>query len=115
MFETVIEVTNDKEDIEIKEDIQDIDKLNYLAGKKVSHIKKQIMEGVIKAHVSGDVPNLKLSIEKIDEYHVGYLLYFFMFACGISGYILGVNPFNQEGVEEYKKNMLALLKMKNND
>lgn len=112
MFETVIEVTSDKTDVTVKDDGQNIDGLNYLVGKKVSYIKKQIVEGVTKAHVFGNVPNIRLTIEKLDEYHIGYLLYFFMFACGISGYILGVNPFNQDGVEEYKKNVLALLKLK---
>ena len=67
------------------------------------------MQGTILAHVDGEVPNLVLNIEQLDAYHLGYLLYFFMFACGVSGYILGVNPFNQPGVEDYKKNMFALL------
>ncbi len=117
IFETVIETTEvsqkkayfDKDPV-INYSSQNIDGLNYLSDKRISYIKKQTTEGVIKAHISGNVPNIKLSIKEINEYYIGYLLYFFMFSCGVSGYILDVNPFNQEGVEEYKKNMMALLR-----
>lgn len=114
IFETVIVVKEDREDITVVEDAQNIDKLNYLAGKNISFIRKQIMEGVSTAHYQGNCPNIILTIDKIDEYHIGYLMYFFMYACGISGYLLNVNPFNQDGVELYKNNMFALLKGKKN-
>lgn len=117
IFETIIDITevSQKKTYLISDPIinyssQDIDKLNYLSDKKVSYIRKQTMDGVIKAHISGNVPNIRLTIKEINEYYVGYLLYFFMFSCGVSGYILDVNPFNQDGVEEYKKNMMALLR-----
>lgn len=110
IFETVISVDEDLHNIVINKDEENNDKLNYLAGKDMTYIRKQIEKGVIKAHIEGDVPNIIINIKKINEYSIGYLLYFFMFACGVSGYLLDVNPFNQEGVEAYKKNVMALLK-----
>ena len=109
MFETVLNINNPEQNIILKKSEQDLDGLNYLAGTDADSVAKRAMEGTILAHVDGGVPNLVLNIEKLDAYTMGYLLYFFMFACGVSGYILDVNPFNQPGVEDYKKNMFALL------
>lgn len=109
MFETVLNIKNPEQNIILKKAEQDLDGLNYLAGTDADSVAKRAMEGTILAHVDGGVPNLVLNIEKLDAYTMGYLLYFFMFACGVSGYILDVNPFNQPGVEDYKKNMFALL------
>ena len=83
--------------------------MNYLAGKNVDFVNKSAMNGTILAHTDGNVPNLKVNIPEPDEYSLGQLFYFFEFACGVSGYLLGVNPFNQPGVESYKSNMFALL------
>lgn len=109
MFETVIYVENSKENITIGEDADNVDGLNFLAGKTVDFVNKKAFEGTLLAHTDGGVPNLVLKIKSLDEYTLGQLIYFFEKACGISGYILGVNPFNQPGVEGYKKNMFALL------
>lgn len=109
MFETVMEVENSTEEIIIGEEPVDLDGLNYLAGKSVDFVNKSAMNGTILAHTDGNVPNLKVNIPAQDEYSLGQLFYMFEFACGVSGYILGVNPFNQPGVESYKKNMFALL------
>ena len=109
MFETVMEVEEPCEEIILKEEPVDLDGLNYLAGKSVDFVNKSAMNGTILAHTDGNVPNLKVSIPKQDEFYLGELFYFFEFACGVSGYMLGVNPFNQPGVECYKKNMFALL------
>ena len=109
MFETVLNIQNPEQNIILKKVEQDLDGLNYLAGTDADSVAKRAMEGTILAHVDGGVPNLVLNIEKLDAHTMGYLLYFFMFACGVSGYILDVNPFNQPGVEDYKKNMFALL------
>ena len=109
MFETVMEVEESAEEIIIGEEPVDLDGLNYLAGKNVDFVNKSAMQGTMLAHTDGNVPNLLVKIPRPDEYSLGQLLYFFEFACGISGYILGVNPFNQPGVESYKKNMFALL------
>lgn len=109
MFETVLNVVNPEKNIILTKEEQDLDGLNYLAGKDFDSVAKNAMNGTILAHVDGGVPNVVLNIEKLDAYEMGYLLYFFMFACGVSGYILDVNPFNQPGVEDYKKNMFALL------
>ncbi len=109
LFETVIYVENSKEDITIGEDKDNVDGLNFLAGKTVDFVNKKAFEGTLLAHTDGGVPNLILKIKALDEYTLGQLVYFFEKACGISGYILGVNPFNQPGVESYKKNMFALL------
>ena len=109
MFETVIFFDNAKKDIVIKEDGDNVDGLNFLAGKNVSYVNEQAFNGTLLAHTDGDVPNLILRVENMDEYCLGNLIYFFEKACGISGYVLGVNPFDQPGVEDYKKNMFALL------
>ncbi len=109
MFETVMNVEESQCEITIGEEPVDLDGLNYLAGKTVDFVNKSAMNGTILAHTDGNVPNLKINIPRQDEYTLGQLFYFFEFACGVSGYILGVNPFNQPGVESYKKNMFALL------
>ncbi len=109
MFETVLNVEESTEEIVIEEEPVDLDGLNYLSGKTVDFVNKSAMNGTMLAHTDGNVPNLVVKIPKQDEFSLGQLLYFFEFACGVSGYILGVNPFNQPGVESYKKNMFALL------
>ncbi|MEZ3502974.1 MAG: glucose-6-phosphate isomerase [Lachnospiraceae bacterium] len=109
MFETVLEVEACEQEIIMGEEPVDLDGLNYLAGRNVDFINKSAMNGTILAHTDGDVPNLMVRIPRQDEFSLGQLFYFFEFACGISGYLLGVNPFNQPGVESYKKNMFALL------
>jgi glucose-6-phosphate isomerase len=109
IFETVISVEKPNRSVVIPSDQENLDGLNFLAGKRVDEVNKMAELGTQIAHVDGGVPNLKVSIEKIDELNLGRLIYFFERACGISGYILGVNPFNQPGVEAYKKNMFALL------
>jgi len=108
LFETVIQVKK-TDKLVIPHDELDLDKLNYIAGKEVSYVNLQALKGTAMAHVDGDVPNLLLTIDKMDAYHFGYLVYFFEIACAMSAYLLGVNPFNQPGVEAYKKNMFALL------
>jgi len=109
MFETVLNIEKVKHTIVIEEEAIDLDGLNYLAGKTVDFINKSAMNGTILAHTDGNVPNLLVNIPEQNEFYLGELFYFFEFACGMSGYILGVNPFNQPGVESYKKNMFALL------
>lgn len=109
MFETVINVESPKCSFEIEEEPVDLDGLNYLAGKTVDFINKSAMNGTILAHTDGNVPNLMVSVPEQNAFYLGQLFYFFEFACGISGYISGVNPFDQPGVESYKKNMFALL------
>ncbi len=109
MYETVLKVEESQEEIVIGEEPVDLDGLNYLAGKNVDFVNKSAMNGTILAHTDGNVPNLVISIPAQDEYSLGQLFYMFEFACGVSGYISGVNPFNQPGVESYKKNMFALL------
>ena len=109
MFETVLNVEESTEEIVIEEEPVDLDGLNYLTGKTVDFVNKSAMNGTMLAHTDGNVPNLVVKIPKQDEFSLGQLFYFFEFACGVSGYILGVNPFNQPGVESYKKNMFALL------
>lgn len=109
MYETVMSVEESTEEIVINEEAVDLDGLNYLAGKNMDFVNKSAMNGTILAHTDGNVPNLKISIPAQDEFSLGQLFYMFEFACGVSGYILGVNPFNQPGVESYKKNMFALL------
>ena len=110
LFETVISIENPNSDITINSDDDNLDGLNYLTGKTLDYVNKKAMEGTIKAHVTGDVPNIKITMDKLDENNLGQLIYFFEKACAMSGCILGVNPFNQPGVEEYKKNMFKLLK-----
>ena len=109
MFETVMNVEEARETITIEKEAEDLDGLNYLAGKTMDFVNKSAMNGTILAHTDGNVSNLMIKIPKMDEFHLGQLFYFFEFACGVSGYILGVNPFNQPGVESYKRNMFALL------
>ena len=109
MFETVMNVEQSREEITINEEPVDLDGLNYLAGKNMDFVNKSAMNGTILAHTDGNVPNLRVNIPAQDAYSLGQLFYFFEFACGVSGYLLGVNPFNQPGVESYKKNMFALL------
>ncbi|MCH5179682.1 MAG: glucose-6-phosphate isomerase [Erysipelotrichales bacterium] len=110
MFETIIKVDNPTLDIEIPHDDDDLDGLNYLEGKTLSFVNEKAMQGTLKAHVEvGKVPNIVISVEKMDSYHLGGLLYFFMRACAMSAYLLEINPFNQPGVEVYKKNMFHLL------
>ena len=109
LFETVISIVKSKTDIKINSDDDDLDGLNYLTGKGLDYINKKAMEGTIEAHVSGDVPNILISMKKLDEQNLGELIYFFEKSCAVSGMILGINPFNQPGVEEYKKNMFRLL------
>ena len=109
MFETVLNVEKAREEITIEAEDEDLDGLNYLAGKTVDFVNKCAMNGTILAHTDGNTPNLMVKIPEQNEFYVGELFYFFEFACGLSGYILGVNPFNQPGVESYKHNMFALL------
>ncbi len=109
LFETVISVNEPNSDIKIQPDEDNLDGLNYLAGKTVDYVNKKAMEGTIEAHVTGDVPNIKITLDKLDEINLGQLIYFFEKACSVSGMILGINPFDQPGVEKYKKNMFHLL------
>ncbi len=109
IFETVLHVETPHSDVTIKEDSDNVDGLNFLAGKAVSFVNEKAFLGTVLAHNDGGVPNLILNIPALNEYYFGQLVYFFEKACGISGYLLGVNPFNQPGVENYKKNMFALL------
>ena len=109
IFETVLCIESPKSNITINSDDDNLDGLNYLAGKNLDYVNKKAMEGTIEAHVSGGVPNIIIKIEKLDEENLGGLIYFFELACAMSGSILNVNPFNQPGVEEYKKNMFRLL------
>ena len=109
MFETVVKINELDSDVEIEKAENDGDGLNFLAGKNMSFVNDKAFEGTILAHTDGGVPNYVIEMDKADEYNLGYLIYFFEKACAISGYMLGVNPFNQPGVESYKKNMFALL------
>lgn len=109
LFETVVKVETPRHDIEIESEDNNLDGLNYLAGKTVDFVNNKAFEGTLLAHTDGGVPNLVVYIPKMDAYTFGYLVYFFEKACGMSGYLLGVNPFDQPGVEAYKKNMFALL------
>ena len=109
MFETVLNVEKAREEITIEAEDEDLDGLNYLAGKTVDFVNKCAMNGTILAHTDGNTHNLMVKIPEQNEFYLGELFYFFEFACGLSGYILGVNPFNQPGVESYKHNMFALL------
>ena len=110
LFETVVSVKTPNSDFIINSDDDNLDGLNYLAGKKLDYVNKKAMEGTVQAHVSGDVPNIGVLMNKLDEENIGELIYFFEKACAMSGSLLGVNPFNQPGVEKYKKNMFKLLK-----
>ena len=109
LFETVVNIEKPKYEIEIEEDAENLDGLNFLTGKTMDFVNKQAFHGTVLAHNDGGVPNMVLNVPEISAYYFGYMVYFFEKACGISGYLLGVNPFNQPGVEAYKKNMFALL------
>ena len=109
LFETVLNVEKPRRVIELKSEEKDLDGLNYLSEKTMDFVNEKAFQGTLLAHTDGQVPNLLINIPTLDEYNFGYLVYFFEKACGISGYLLGVNPFNQPGVEAYKKNMFALL------
>jgi len=109
IFETVISVEHPNATLQVPSDEENLDGLNFLAGKRIDEVNKMAELGTQLAHVDGGVPNIRISIEKLDEYHLGQLIYFFEIGCGISGLMLGVNPFNQPGVEAYKRNMFALL------
>lgn len=109
MFETVINVEDTSSEVILEEEEVDLDGLNYLAGKSIDFINKSAMKGTLLAHTDGNVPNLMVTIPEQNEFYLGELFYFFEFACGVSGYMLSVNPFDQPGVESYKKNMFALL------
>ena len=109
IFETVLSVDHVDHSLVVPSDEQNLDGLNFLAGKHVDQVNKMAELGTQLAHVDGGVPNIRICIERLDEENIGQLLYFFEKACGVSGYVLGVNPFNQPGVEAYKKNMFALL------
>ena len=110
MFETTVTVENAARKVVIGSDAQNLDQLNYLAGQRVEHCNKMAQLGTQLAHIDGGVPQMEICVDKIDEASLGALFYFFEFACGISAYVLGINPFNQPGVEAYKKNMFALLR-----
>jgi glucose-6-phosphate isomerase len=109
LFETVLSVDKVNFEVRVPEDKDDLDKLNFLAGKRVDEINKMAELGTMIAHVDGGVPNMRIDIPKLNEYYLGQLIYFFELACGLSGYTLNVNPFDQPGVEAYKTNMFALL------
>ncbi len=109
LMETIVAIQKENVDITIKRDDDNLDGLNYLEGKTVGYVNQKAMEGTIEAHVSGGVPNFVIELEKLDEAAIGHLIYFFELACAVSGKILGVNPFNQPGVETYKTNMFIRL------
>lgn len=109
MFETVVDIKNPKQDLFIDEDEQNLDGLNFLSNQNMSVVNRKAFEGTVLAHTEGGVPNIVIEVDALDEENFGELVYFFEKACAISGYMLGVNPFNQPGVESYKKNMFALL------
>ena len=109
LFETVLSIKEDEEKMVIKEETDNSDGLNFLAGKTLDEVNKKAMQATVLAHIDGGTPNLILNLPKLDAFNLGYLIYFWEKACGISGYLLGVNPFDQPGVEAYKKNMFALL------
>ncbi len=109
LFETVISIKNSKYKLLVPDDENNLDKLNYLAGKRVDEVNKMAELGTLMAHIDGGVPNIRIEVDTLDEYNMGQLIYFFEISCAISGYTLGINPFDQPGVEAYKKNMFALL------
>ena len=109
LFETVVDFATPAADLTVEEDPENLDGLNFLSGMAMRQINRRAMQGTILAHTRGGVPNLVLEVPAINEEEYGYMVYFFMLACGVSGYLLGVNPFDQPGVEAYKKNMFALL------
>ena len=109
LFETIINIDSGSKDLTIKSNDENLDGLNYLEGKTLNWVNKQAMMGTVLAHNDGGVPVVLINIPELSPYHFGYLVYFFELSCGLSAYLLGVNPFNQPGVEAYKKNMFALL------
>ena len=109
LFETAILVENPRKNVTIKETADNLDGINFLAGKTLDYVNSKAAQGTALAHMDGGVPNLAVRVPCLDAYNFGYMVYFFEKACGISGYLLGVNPFDQPGVEAYKKNMFALL------
>ena len=109
LFETLIQIGTPEVDIVLQKESNDLDGLNYLAGKTMDYVNKKAAEGTLEAHVDGGVPNLVINLPAATPYHLGYLFFFFEKACAVSGYLLAVNPFDQPGVEAYKKNMFRLL------
>lgn len=109
IFETVLNIENENSALNIPEDPKDLDGLNYIAGKRISEVNRKAMEGTVMAHLDGGVPNILINIPELTPYYLGQLIYFFERACAVSAYLLGVNPFDQPGVEAYKKNMFDLL------
>ena len=109
LFETVINIKEADSNVFINQDEENLDELNYLTGKGLDEINRKAMEGTIEAHIEGEVPNIILTMDNLNEYTLGHLIYFFELACAMSGKILGINPFNQPGVEKYKTNMFKLL------
>ncbi len=109
LFETIINIKNSNSDIIVSYDEENLDELNYIAGRSLSYVNKKAMEGTIKAHVDGGVPNILINMDNLNEETIGHLIYFFEKACAVSGMLLGVNPFDQPGVEKYKENMFELL------
>ena len=109
LFETVITVESPLNRLSVPNDPENLDGLNFISGKRLSEVNMQAELGTMLAHIDGGVPNLRIILPAINEYYLGQLIYFFEFACALSGYTLGVNPFDQPGVEAYKKNMFALL------
>ena len=109
LFETVVHIKESSTDMNINQDEDNLDELNYLVGKGLAYINKKAMEGTVAAHVEGGVPNILITMDSLNEYNLGHLIYFFELACSVSGKLLGVNPFDQPGVEKYKKNMFKLL------
>ena len=109
LFETVINIKNSENDIKINHDEDNLDELNYIEGKSLDFVNKKAMEGTVQAHVDGGVPNIMINMDRLNEENLGHLIYFFELACAMSGKILGINPFNQPGVEKYKTNMFKLL------
>lgn len=109
LFETVVDIQKPAQDLYLEQDAENLDGLNFLTGQNMSVVNRKAMEGTILAHTEGGVPNIVLELKDTSEFSFGYLVYFFELACAVSGYVLGVNPFNQPGVESYKRNMFALL------
>ena len=109
MFETVVDIKSPKQDFFLEDDAENLDGLNFLTNQNMSVVNQKAFQGTVLAHTEGGVPNLVLEVDALDEENFGEMVYFFEKACAISGYMLGVNPFNQPGVESYKKNMFALL------
>jgi glucose-6-phosphate isomerase len=109
LFETVINVEQTGKELRIPPDDENLDQLNYIAGKTIDHVNKMAEKGTTLAHIDGGVPCIEISIPRVNEFHLGELIFFFEFGCALSGYLLEINPFDQPGVEAYKKNMFALL------